>query len=89
MADWTEKAFWLGSKEDGVYFDAFKYRKGWKVKALIDSDTGFFTDDLPVPGLFKTRKDAIDKAICAALEWCMKNGVWVAAKDIEAVRKSV
>ena len=86
MADWLETAFWLGDNEDGVYFDAIKHGRNWKVKALVDSDTGSFTADLPVPGVFKSRKDAIDKAICAAIEWCMGNGVWVAAKDIEAVR---
>jgi len=89
MADWTENAFWLGDSDDGVYFDAYKEGKGWKVKALIDSDTGTFTADLPVPGVFKTKKDAIDKAVCAALEWCMTNGVWVSHKDIEAVRNAV
>ena len=89
MGDWLENAFWLGDSDDGVYLDAFKEGKSWKVKALIDSNTGSYTADLPVPGKFKTKKDAIDKAVCVALEWCMGNGVWVSHKDIEAVRNAV
>ena len=87
MAGWLDNAFYLGDDEDGVYFDAVK-GDGWTVKAMVDSDTGSFTADLPVEGEFKTYKEAIDKAVCAALEWCMGNGVWVAGKDIDAVKKA-
>lgn len=91
MATWLENAFWLGDNDvagDGVYFDAVKAGDGWTVKAMVDSDTGSFTAELPVPGEFKTYKDAINRAVCAAIEWCMENGVWVSHVDIAAVRKA-
>ncbi len=85
---WVDKAFYLGDADDGVFFVVKKASKGkYRVKALAKDTTGETTDELKVPGVYDSYKEAMAAAVEAACHWCKKKCAWVSEKDVAALKK--
>ena len=76
LVDVDDGATYIGSGDDGVYFDAAEGPDGWYMSAIVDSDTGHFVDSLVTDdGPYETRERAIEAGRNAAYDWCMNNDV--------------
>lgn len=88
---WVDKPFpfVLGDYEDKVLFDVVKDGAVFKVVAWVKSKTCEESFDLDVAGEFPSYRCAMEAGIAAALEWCMKGGVWVPPDMVKEVRAKV
>ena len=88
MKCWVNKAFYLGDADDGVFFVVRKSGKGkYKVKALGKDTTGETTEELKVPGVYDSYKEAMAAAVEAACGWCRKKCAWVEQSAVDALKK--
>lgn len=73
----VDEATYVGSEEDGVYFQVGEGPGGWwYLTALVDCDTAGFTFDLVTDeGPFTTELEAWDTGLECALDWCINNDV--------------
>ena len=72
-----DDAYYLGSEQDGVYFDCETNEKGWYASAIVDCNTGHFCGDpiLTDDGPYPSRADALLAGLNSAYEWLMTNEV--------------
>lgn len=91
-----DEAQYLGSGDDGVYFDA-KYFKGehpdpggWYMTAIVDSNTSNFTTPLASDdGPYPTFVDAMYAGMNAAVEWCITNDITLDDAELDATREAI
>ena len=76
-----DESRYLGTGEDGVYFDAAEAKDGWYMSAVADSNTGGFVDSLVTDdGPYTSEADALEAGLNAACEWLVTNEIlrgWV------------
>lgn len=69
-----DEAFYLGTGEDGVYFDAGQCEDGWFVSTLVDCNTsGFCEPAVTDDGPYESRGRALEAGLDAAYDWLMTN----------------
>lgn len=78
-----DDARYLGSEEDGVYFDAAEGPDGWYASAVVDCNSTHFTDTLLADeGPYPSEAAALRGAENVALDWCITNEVDFDPKDL-------
>src|SRR5262245_22151 len=75
-------ALYLGSSEDGVYFDAAEGKNGWYVSAVVDCNSGHFCQPITADdGPYANQGVAMLAGISAAYDWLVTNHVRGWRKD--------
>ena len=72
----TDEAEYVGNGRDGVYYQTQEYCGKYFVTAMVDSESGHFTEDiLTNDGSYDTEQEANDVGLAAATDWCEENDV--------------
>lgn len=72
----VDEATYVGSGEDGVYYQVGEHEGKWYVTAVVDSETGAFTEDIMTDdGPYDTENDATTQGKNIAYDWCFYNNV--------------
>ncbi len=71
-----EDATYLGSSEDGVYFDVAKGKEGWFVGAVVDCNTSHWLDTITRDdGPYEKESEAWQAGYNIAYDWLVTNHV--------------
>lgn len=72
-----DEAFYLGTGQDGVYFDADQGPDGWYVSTVVDTDTGAYCGGMTFDdGPYATRGRALEAGLDVAYEWLVTNEIF-------------
>ena len=77
-----DSAYYLGTGNDGVYFDAAKFeglkgRGGWYVSTVVDTAGGAYCGDMTTDdGPYESQGRALEAGLDEAYEWLTANEIW-------------
>lgn len=71
-----DHAHYLGTGEDGVYFDVAQGKDGWYVTTTVDTNTGAHCGDMTVDdGPYPTEGEALEAGLDHAYDWLITNEI--------------
>ncbi len=77
-----DEAEYVGSEEDGCYFQVAKGPRGWYVTTVVDCNSAGFVDTLHSDdGPYRTRAAALEAGRDTATEWCINNSIDYSSED--------
>ena len=71
-----DNATYVGSSEDGIYFDVAQNAAGWYMSAVVDCNTGHFCDSMVTDdGPYASQAEALQAGLGTAYDWCVTNEI--------------